>query len=606
MLSPKWIRRWLKQALSAAALGSLLILVQCTNAPERVSSKKKDAGPADSDSKPGDDADGDGEPDTLPPTKISDLNEDTQNKVFLGIVNKAATASTCASDISSKPSIRILTRVEYKASVESSLGIKLDAAVIDSVLPVETPKLGYDHLRDFNVFSPERIESYINSNEIVAKQFVKDKGESVLKCNSGAAKACFETWLTNALPVLWRTEVSAADIATHGTQFMTYGGNAEALQVMVERLLLSYQFLYRRSIGEEGQLSSWEVASALSDTLWAAPVSTELAALAKGNKLQSKADIQAQIALMIKDKRFYEGVKRFVDSWLGTQALKTKSFMAENAKVDAAVRSELLNETADFFYYLVRNDSDTMKGIFTSNFSVGTDVVAQAYGLQTEAIPAAALGGMNAQKKKIIHPADTAAGILSQPSQIISMSNPDSSGVSKRGKEILSHFMCNLLITPPNLNTIVAMTKFDTNLSKVEAIKAVTDRPGCAECHKVIDGIGGGLEGFGSAGLQRTMDDHKKAISGAGELFSVNGKSLGTFTTPATMGALMAGNKEIELCMVVQAFRMVYGRLEREEDSCTIVNAHKAASEGSFKFNKVLSSLLSESSFLQRKKAGDK
>ncbi|RYZ67277.1 MAG: hypothetical protein EOP09_11325 [Proteobacteria bacterium] len=135
MLSPRWIRHGLNQALSAAAMSSLLILVQCTNAPERVSTKNKNTG-SNSDSKQGEDENG--ETEDIAPTKISDLNEDTQNKVFLGIVDKAANASTCSSDNQSRPSIRILTRVEYKVSAEASLGLKLDSAVMESVLRLLT------------------------------------------------------------------------------------------------------------------------------------------------------------------------------------------------------------------------------------------------------------------------------------------------------------------------------------------------------------------------------------------------------------------------------------------------------------------------------------
>jgi hypothetical protein len=120
----------------------------------------------------------------------------------------------------------------------------------------------------------------------------------------------------------------------------------------------------------------------------------------------------------------------------------------------------------------------------------------------------------------------------------------------------------------------------------------------CAGCHKQMDPIGFGLEGYDRTGAFRDHEaDHPEcAITGEGTLDGV-----GNFKGPAGLADLMVGTGNVESCVVKQVFRFASGRLEKAEDQGLLFGLTQGFNAGNRRFDQLLLDLVSHPTFAQRR-----
>jgi hypothetical protein len=85
----------------------------------------------------------------------------------------------------------------------------------------------------------------------------------------------------------------------------------------------------------------------------------------------------------------------------------------------------------------------------------------------------------------------------------------------------------------------------------------------CATCHKQLDAVGFGFEGFDRLGAFRTVEPGAPEcpIDGSGVLDEK------PFTGPAGLAQQILGNQLFAACAVKQVFRYAHGRSELESDA---------------------------------------
>ncbi|SMF11425.1 DUF1592 domain-containing protein [Pseudobacteriovorax antillogorgiicola] len=517
--------------------------------------------------------------------QVAAFDPELQNDIFMSILNES-TGGNCKGPEAAKPEARLLTAQEYIQDVQSAFGISLGSDELQALLPVETTVLGYNHLRQFNILSPEKLESYMNANRRVAAAVAEQAG-TILNCGQDSQE-CVGRWLAEKLPQLWRRSISDDIVQQEVSTFATYGSNEEAFEQLVQRLLLSPYFIFRRQLGLQGSLDSWEVASLLADSLWAAPVSEDLKQKAEQGSLISKEQVRSQALTMINDPKFYQGVKRFAQSWLTTKVIDAKDFASTNQnQIDDNIKQQLQEESANFLYQLVQSEQDQFANIFEANYTVGSQQLAQVYGFTADGQD---IQGLPDGVQKLAYP-EGRLGIISQPSVAISASNLEKTNPALRGKHILEKFLCHNLETPENIADVVANTQFDQNVSVVEAFDKATNFGSCGECHRFVNGVGFGMENISPAGFFQDIDNHQKPVVADGELVSLTGTTT-PFNGISGLSQALASSKDVEVCLAVQAFRMVYGRLEEKRDVCTIVDAYQKASQEELKFHELFVELL--------------
>ena len=121
--------------------------------------------------------------------------------------------------------------------------------------------------------------------------------------------------------------------------------------------------------------------------------------------------------------------------------------------------------------------------------------------------------------------------------------------------------------------------------------------PTCANCHKVLDPIGFGLENFDAIGRWRIQDDTGGAIDAAGEL--PGGK---TFASPKELKAIIAERKA-ELARNLTEKLLAYAVCRGLEGYDEIVVDHlmETIAKDDYRMQTVISEIVTSYPFAQRR-----
>jgi hypothetical protein len=132
-------------------------------------------------------------------------------------------------------------------------------------------------------------------------------------------------------------------------------------------------------------------------------------------------------------------------------------------------------------------------------------------------------------------------GILGMPGILATTSFPNRTSPVKRGVWVLEQVLGEHV--PPAPPNVPALDKQDktkiANLTLRQRTELHRTNVVCANCHKILDPIGFGLENFDAIGRWRTQDDTGGAIDAGGEL--PGGKR---FTTPKELKGIIAARGE--------------------------------------------------------------
>jgi hypothetical protein len=92
----------------------------------------------------------------------------------------------------------------------------------------------------------------------------------------------------------------------------------------------------------------------------------------------------------------------------------------------------------------------------------------------------------------------------------------------------------------------------------------------CANCHKLFDPMGLGLENYDELGRFRA-DENGRALDVSGEIVMARDSSLdGEFSGASELAARLADSSQTQACFVTQWYRYGMGRVEQTADLCSI------------------------------------
>ncbi len=148
------------------------------------------------------------------------------------------------------------------------------------------------------------------------------------------------------------------------------------------------------------------------------------------------------------------------------------------------------------------------------------------------------LTGSKLRRVKLSDP--NRGGILGMPGILAVTSFPNRTSPVKRGVWVLEQILGqHVPPAPPNVPTLEKQDKKKiANLTLRQRTELHRTNVVCANCHKILDPIGFGLENFDAIGRWRAQDDTGGPIDAAGEL--PGGKH---FTTPAELKAIIAARQ---------------------------------------------------------------
>ena len=474
----------------------------------------------------------------MPPTDAKKQPTDTERQAFL---NGIAQIKFLSQKDPGLFVLRRLTKVEYGATLHDLFGV--DSAIARE-LPEEVIGEGY-----LNTLSPLQSEQYLSiANEVL---------DQILPAGAATLNSAQRRWLgpaprsgadlrVAARPVAaslarkaYRRPPSDAELDVllgvfdlGRTNGLAYN---DALRLMAKAVLVSPQFLFITPHGE-GQpvggivrLDDYQLASRLSYLLWSTMPDAELSGLADRGKLHDPAVLRLQVKRLLKDPRSRALFDGFGAQWLGLASLEGKTFdTVKFPQMNAEMRLAMYDEARLFFDSIVRENRSVVRFV-DSDYTFLNRTLAPIYGLENT------VTGSRMRRVKLTDP--NRGGVLGMPGVLATTSFPNRTSPVKRGVWVLEQVLGEKVPPPPpnvpalekqDQKTVAQLTlRQRTELHRTEAV--------CANCHKILDPIGFGLENFDAIGRWRDRDDTGGAIEAAGEL--PGGKR---FSAPKDLKAIIA------------------------------------------------------------------
>jgi len=164
---------------------------------------------------------------------------------------------------------------------------------------------------------------------------------------------------------------------------------------------------------------------------------------------------------------------------------------------------------------------------------------------------------------------------------------------------------------PPNVNTTLPEPSEERPLTRRQRLAAHVENAVCASCHKLMDPIGLGLEGFDALGRWREKETILIGLSEnnrtsakrfdlpletAGE---IAGLPNSAFSDAKQLGRILAESPVCQECIVRQIFRYASGRLETASDQEMIHQLFVTFRDSGFHFKDLLIALVRSPEFLR-------
>ena len=440
--------------------------------------------------------------------------------------------------------IRRLTKAEYANTLHDLFGV--DRSIADA-LPEEVAGEGY-----LNSLSPLQLEQYLMiANELLDQVFspaaslpgvqARLFGESPpKKAEARTAARRIATSLTRRAyrrpPSDSELEVLLQVFDLAQQQDLSY---TDSIRLMLKAILVSPQFLFITPAGKVEQdseivpVDDHQLASRLSYLLWGTMPDEELMSLADRGKLHDEAILKQQVHRLLMDPRSRALFDGFGAQWLGLGDLQDRTIDSKKfPQMTTEVRTAMYDEVRLFFENAVRENRSIIEFI-DCDYTFLNENLAKIYGLETTV--------EGARMRRVPLSDGNRGGILSMPGVLVATSFPNRTSPVKRGVWVLEQIIGEQVPSaPPDVPELESQEEEATEkLTLRERTELHRTNPVCANCHKILDPIGFGLENFDAIGRWRDKDENGKPIDASGEL--PGGKR---FSNPKELKAIIAQRRD--------------------------------------------------------------
>ncbi len=494
--------------------------------------------------------------------------------------------------------LRRLTNDEYDRTVADLLG--------DTTAPAQnfpgptTTTAGYDTYASGLGVSSTHAEDYLDAAEALATQAVKDL-PGLLGCDpaSKGEQTCTQSFVTSFGERAFRRPLTDAEVTRFVGLEATERANhsyADSIRLVLEAFLMSPAFLYRVEIGQPGapgslvKLTSWEMASRLSYLLIGSMPDAELFRAAAADELTDPANIQAQARRLLADPRAQDAFDRFVDQWLELRNIQSMQKEASAFPGYDPSLAPLMKQEANLLVDSVvwSGDGDARK-LFSTDYTFVNGPLAAYYGIPGVTGDAFTQVALDPTERK---------GVLTLPGVMAAHAKTTQTLPARRGKFILLKIFCLAVGDPPPNATAVAPHR-DPSMTARQYFTLVEQQSACGGCHKVLDGIGFGLENYDAVGKWRTSDEGSP-IDPTGQVMGTDVD--GNYTGGVGLTDLVAKSPQVMSCMARQFFRFATGRPETDADTHSLAELGAAFTAHGFDARELIIASTQTDAFLYRTK----
>ncbi|MDG1897825.1 MAG: DUF1592 domain-containing protein [Fuerstiella sp.] len=539
----------------------------------------------------------------MPPDHADKIPDDEERQQFIAWLGKLKYLAERAPGLFV---IRRLSKAEYGNTLHDLYGVD---PLIAGSLPEEVVGEGY-----LNSISPLQSELFLDIASKVVDQVVSPQGKApteVQKRLFGAAPSSCADFRRSALKVAralardaYRRPPTEAELEVLVGIFDLARENelgyTASLGLMWKAVLVSPQFLFITPGNEVDSkdpivpLDDYQLASRLSYLLWSAPPDAELSALADKGELHSPEVLRAQVERLLKHDRSRALFDGFGAQWLGVSGLEHQTFDPDVfPQVTPVLRKSMLEEARLFFQSIVRENQSVLRFV-DSDYTFLNEPLAELYGLEQS------VQGPTMRRVKLDNP--NRGGILGMPATLATTSFPNRTSPVRRGVWVLKQVLGERVPPPPPDVPELAEQeqKSVEGLTLRQRTELHQSDPTCANCHKILDPIGFGLENFDAIGRWREKNEVGVAIDSAGIL--PGGES---FSTPAELKFLLARRKA-DLARNLTERLMAYARGRQLEgyDEVVIDQLMGRIAEDNYRVRTMITEVITSYLFTHRRIKG--
>ncbi len=327
--------------------------------------------------------------------------------------------------------------------------------------------------------------------------------------NSEQEAACARQIIGNLATRAYRRPTTATDIDLLLPFFAsgraTAGGFDAGIEQVVTAVLASPDFLYRgfsiaKDIGDKQEfaLNDLELATRLSFFIWRQGPDAELLTLASDGRLRNDAVLQAQVSRMLADPRAETLVNNFALKWLNLDdplAVDVDPNLFQGFR--AQLRLDFAEELRLFLGSILLEDLPVQE-LLSANYSFLNDRLARHYGIDTV---------FGAQFRRVELADERHWGLLGKAAVLLRTSYGDRTSPVLRGAWVLEKLMGTPPSPPPpNVVTDLSVPAGQKPTTVRARLEQHRSKPGCNQCHGVIDPIGLALENYTVTGQWRDVD----------------------------------------------------------------------------------------------------
>ncbi len=443
---------------------------------------------------------------------------------------------------------RRLSNVEIANTAKDVFGVT-DSTVDFGSLIADMPKnSAFDTVQaSENFMDINRFKGYVTLAQDISKAIDYSK---IFPCKSEGAN-CLSQKISELGLQAWRRPLTAEDTTLFTELFKNLVSDGVttdgAFGYVIQALILSPNFMYRSELGvmndaKEFELSSWEVASALSYLIWRHPPDAQLRELAKGDRLKTSEAITKEAKRLLADPKAKIAMGEFGNMWFDGQQISNTN--KADPKFTQAAKDNLQDEVKNLFINTMFDAKNgTFQELLNSKYTPGNATSAFIY------------GSMPGADGKILYKEEQRRGILGQASFLASRAFTDTPNPITRGAFVAKRLLCVDFGQVP----AIPIPELKVGISNKERFAVHSKFAACAPCHAMLDPFGFALENFDINGAFRSMDAGQP-IS-IDEKFTLDGEEVDLHSAADLSKAIGESRQGLE-CFVRQAFRYTLGRRE--------------------------------------------
>ncbi len=490
-----------------------------------------------------------------------------------------------------------LTHVQLRNTLRDVFGFVGAAA---DGLPADARLEGYANGADRLGVSPLLLDNYRKVADEVATEVVR-RSQALLPCpvgNLGQA-ACRGDFVRALGLRAFRRPLGASEEARFDEVYhrsARAGGPELGLKMLVEAMILSPAFLFRFELGGDprpgaaSHLDPYEMASALSYTLWDSPPDAELLALARSGDLADRRTFARQAERLLGDRKRSAGtLATFFQQWLKIEHLLTLGKDAARfPQYTPQLAKDLLEENRRTVEAVLFEGDGTLTTLLTGQDSHINNKLGALYGVKVR-------GG---DFKPTRLDATERRGILTQAAFLAARADADTTRPVDRGAFVREEILCAEVPPPPD------EFKFDPSqitddMTAREKLSLHARSAFCARCHALFDGIGFALERYDAIGQFR-VTDKSRPIDPSGTLPMPDDAPI-TFVDFVDLVDQLATRQRPFACFAERALAYTTGRAPDEISSCEKQTIAAKFAAAGYRVDRLILDIVTDPAFVTRR-----